>query len=77
MAGWNALVSAALGVLAAQAHDVGDAFAQEARRMHRGESEAKSIRGRTTEREAHELREEGIPVVQLTSSDSGPSGTLQ
>ena len=77
MARWNALVSAALGVLAAQAHDVGDAFAQEARRMHRGESEAKSIRGRTTEREAHELREEGIPVVQLTSSDSGPSGTLQ
>lgn len=77
MAGWNALVSAALGVMAAQAQDVGDRFAREARRMHRGESEARSIRGRTTEREAHELREEGIPVVQLNSSDDGPGGTLQ
>lgn len=48
--------------------DVGQRFAEEARRMHYGEAEARSIRGQTSAREAVELLEEGIAVLPLLPS---------
>lgn len=40
--------------------DVGQGFAEEARRIHHGESEARAIRGETSGEEAAKLTEEGI-----------------
>ncbi|MBB4267889.1 DUF1178 family protein [Roseospira visakhapatnamensis] len=40
--------------------DVGDGFAEEARRIHYGEAEARGIYGDTTPTEAEALRDEGI-----------------
>lgn len=45
--------------------DVGQRFAEEARRMHYGEIEARTIRGQATVREAVDLMEEGIEVMPL------------
>ena len=45
--------------------DVGSRFAEEARRIHYGESEAKAIRGQTTPQEREALAEEGIEVFTL------------
>jgi hypothetical protein len=45
--------------------DVGARFAEEARRMHYGETEVRGIRGRTTPEEAQALDEEGIEVYSL------------
>lgn len=55
----------ALRKVVAQAEDVGDRFALEARRMHYGEIEPRSILGQTSAREALELLEEGIDVLPL------------
>ena len=55
----------ALRHVMAQTEDVGRRFADEARRMHYGEAEERSIRGQTSAREALELLEEGIDVVRL------------
>jgi hypothetical protein len=44
---------------------VGDKFADEARAIHLGESEARAIHGQATPEEAEDLREEGIPVAAL------------
>jgi hypothetical protein len=49
----------------ANTEDVGARFADEARRMHYGEQEARGIRGQTSVREAAELLEEGIDVMPL------------
>jgi hypothetical protein len=43
--------------------DVGSAFAEEARKMHYGETEERGIRGKTTPEQARELVEEGIVVL--------------
>lgn len=48
-----------------ETEDVGERFASEARRMHYGDSEARSIRGQASLREAVELLEEGIEVMPL------------
>lgn len=45
--------------------DVGEGFAEEARRMHYGEAEARNIRGQASVRETVELLEEGIEVLPL------------
>ena len=45
--------------------NVGDKFAQEARKMHYGEAEAKPIYGTSTNEEREELAEEGIEFYQL------------
>ena len=45
--------------------DVGDRFAEEARRIHYGEAEERGIRGRTTLTEARSLADEGIDLVPL------------
>jgi hypothetical protein len=44
---------------------VGPAFAQEARKMHRGEREQRGIYGETTSAEAESLQEEGIQFARL------------
>jgi hypothetical protein len=45
--------------------DVGDRFAEEARRMHYGETEERAIRGKTTVDEARALVEEGIEILPV------------
>lgn len=44
---------------------VGKHFAEEARKMHYGEAEKRSIYGQATQEEAEELGEEGIEVNQM------------
>jgi hypothetical protein len=50
--------------------DVGDQFADLARKMHYGETEARAIRGKTTWEEATSLVEEGIEVIPLPIPES-------
>jgi hypothetical protein len=45
--------------------DVGTRFAEEARRIHYGERDAKAIRGQTTPAEREALADEGIEVFTL------------
>jgi hypothetical protein len=49
----------------ATTEDVGDRFAEEARRIHYGEVEERGIRGRATAEDAEALRDEGIEVASL------------
>ncbi|MGA0569414.1 DUF1178 family protein [Variovorax sp. VNK109] len=51
--------------LMAKTEDVGERFADEARRMHYGEAEERNIRGQATAGETRELLEEGISVLPL------------
>ena len=51
--------------LMGRSEDVGNAFAEEARKIHYKESPERSIRGQTTLDEAEALREEGIEVVAM------------
>lgn len=44
---------------------VGDGFAEEARRIHNGESEQRGIYGEATEAEAEALRDDGIEVGRI------------
>ena len=44
---------------------VGKDFAEEARRLHRGESERTGIYGETSDAEAEALREEGIEIARI------------
>lgn len=44
---------------------VGDKFADEARKMHAGESEERAIWGEATPEEAQALEEDGIPAAAL------------
>jgi hypothetical protein len=44
---------------------VGPRFAEEARKIHHGEAEKRSIYGEATRAEAKELRDEGIEVNQI------------
>lgn len=45
--------------------DVGERFAEEARRMHYGEAAPEAIRGRASHEEAQALHEEGIEFMAL------------
>ena len=49
----------------AKTENVGDRFAEEARRMHYDEAPARNIRGVATPEDAHALMEEGIDVMPL------------
>lgn len=49
----------------ANAENVGDSFAREARKIHSGEAEERNIYGETTDEEAEELREEGVPFGRI------------
>jgi hypothetical protein len=44
---------------------VGDGFAEEARRIHRGEVDARGIYGEATPEQAERLADEGIEVAQI------------
>ncbi|MES2946597.1 MAG: DUF1178 family protein [Pseudomonadota bacterium] len=55
----------ALRQVVSNTEDVGERFADEARRMHYGDVEARSIRGQASVRQAVELLEEGIEVLPL------------
>lgn len=57
--------------------DVGEDFAQEARRIHYGEAPERGIRGQATVQEAVELEEEGIDVVPLGIVPPGSKGPVQ
>ena len=60
----------------ANTEDVGQRFAEEARRMHYGESESRGIRGQATAAQTEELLDEGIAVMPLPLPD-GFEDTLQ
>ena len=55
--------------IAANTEDVGERFAEEARRIHYQEAEQRGIRGVTSKEEAAALEEEGISVVPLPFAD--------
>jgi hypothetical protein len=45
--------------------NVGDKFAEEARKIHYGEADARSIYGDATDEEAKDLAEEGVPFGRI------------
>ena len=55
--------------IAANSEDVGEKFAEEARRIHYKEAPERAIRGVATSDEARELHEEGVPVMPLPFGD--------
>ena len=67
--------------VAENTEDVGKKFAEEARRIHYGETEERAIRGQASPKEAIELMEEGIGVLPLALPEAaggeGGSGSLQ
>ncbi len=60
----------------ANTEDVGTQFVSEARKMHYGETQERSIRGQATADETQELLEEGISVLPLPIP-SAIKGTIQ
>ena len=51
--------------IVASSDDVGESFPEEARKMHEGETPARSIRGKASFEEARALLEDGIPVLPI------------
>lgn len=77
--GEDALSAAWLTVarhMLANTSDVGSRFADEARKMHYGEIEERSIRGKATLQEAQSLVDEGIDVLPFLLPET-LKGTLQ
>lgn len=60
---------AALRRMGKEAEDVGARFPEEARKIHYGESEARSIRGAASARELGELLDEGIMALPLPPAE--------
>lgn len=60
----------------ANTEDVGDKFADEARKIHYGEAEERGIRGRASLNETRDLLEEGIAVSPLMLPEA-LKGSLQ
>ncbi|MET0518349.1 MAG: DUF1178 family protein [Burkholderiaceae bacterium] len=54
-----------------QTEDVGERFAEEARRIHYGEAEGRAIRGQASRAEAASLADEGIAVMALPDGLDG------
>ena len=50
---------------ASQSEDVGERFPEEARLIHRGDAEARAIRGKAKHSDLLELIDEGIPVLPV------------
>jgi hypothetical protein len=71
-AAWMQLVQQVM----ASTEDVGERFAEEARRIHHGESEERGIRGQASQEETQALLEEGIGVLPLPIP-KGLKGPLQ
>ena len=64
----TALQAAWLGMakrILANTEDVGERFAEEARRIHYGETEHRGIRGKASKAESEALADEGIEVMQI------------
>lgn len=61
----QAQVLRALRAMVQQSVDVGDRFADEARRMHTGEVEPANIRGQATLAQARELLADGVPILPV------------
>jgi len=59
-----------------QTENVGERFADEARRIHHGDAPERAIRGQATPEERAELREEGIDTLALPVPE-GLDGPLQ
>jgi len=62
---WMALARRVL----ANTEDVGSRFAEEARRIHYGETPQRGIRGKASQAETESLQDEGISVMQLPLPD--------
>ena len=60
----------------ANTEDVGEQFAEEARRIHYGEAKERNIRGQASQEETMELLDEGISVMPLPLPKA-LKGTLQ
>jgi hypothetical protein len=60
-AAWTAVAR----LVVANTDDVGDQFAEEARKIHYGETEERGIRGKASRAETQSLIEEGIAVMPL------------
>jgi hypothetical protein len=58
-------VSRIIDYVLTHSEDVGNRFAEEARKIHYQETPLRSIRGVATRTETEELQEEGIPVFSL------------
>ncbi|HEX7889531.1 MAG TPA: DUF1178 family protein [Ramlibacter sp.] len=71
-AAWMELVKQVM----ANTEDVGQRFAEEARKIHYGESEERGIRGQASREETESLLEEGIGVLPLPIP-KGLKGPLQ
>ena len=71
-AAWMQLVKQVM----ANTEDVGERFADEARKIHYGESEDRGIRGQASNEETQALLEEGISVLPLPIP-KGLKGPLQ
>jgi hypothetical protein len=54
----------------AHTEDVGNQFADEARKMHYGEAKERGIRGQVTREESEALQDEGIEVMALPMLES-------
>lgn len=59
----------ALREMASGAEDVGDRFAEEVRRVHYGETEERSLRGKASRGELEELLDEGIGVLPVPPAE--------
>ncbi len=60
----------------ANTEDVGEQFADEARRIHYGQAEVRGIRGQVTPDDAQALKDEEIDIFTLPVP-AAPKGTLQ
>ena len=60
------IVNALASYLIKNTDDVGNQFAEEARKIHYGEVEARNIRGYANEEEVKDLSDEGIDVVSFS-----------
>ncbi len=60
-----AQVIESLRQIAENSEDVGDLFADEARRIHHDEAPVRNIKGQATGDEVRELLEDGIPVLPV------------
>lgn len=61
----------------ANTEDVGNQFAEEARKMHYGDADERGIRGQATHDETEALLEEGIAILPMPPLPAGLTGPLQ
>lgn len=66
-----AVAMALLRRLGKESEDVGERFAEEARRIHYGEREARNIKGQASRDDVSELLDEGIMVLPIPADEDG------